>query len=182
MPLLMLITAATSAVAQDETAGTKADRKRAKIDRTTQDTLARLFSEDPDARGLMDTAYGYAVFSNIKIVFGLSAGGGGGVAVEKSTGERTYMKMGTAGIGIGLGGQRYHVVFLFEDEATFGHFILEGWQGDAAANAVAGTEGKNVKTSFSRGMAVYQLTGSGLMLKADVAGTKYWVNKRLNPR
>jgi hypothetical protein len=29
-------------------------------------------------------------------------------------------------------------------------------------------------------MAFYQLTEGGLMLQADISGTKYWKNKKLN--
>jgi hypothetical protein len=35
-------------------------------------------------------------------------------------------------------------------------------------------------TDFVNGLAVYQLTESGLMANADIAGTKYWQNKKLN--
>jgi hypothetical protein len=29
-------------------------------------------------------------------------------------------------------------------------------------------------------MAIYQITDKGLMALADIAGTKYWKNKKLN--
>ena len=38
----------------------------------------------------------------------------------------------------------------------------------------------NAETTFRNGLAVYQLTGTGLMLQADIAGTKYWKNRKLN--
>jgi len=179
LTVLAVLTTST-AFAQDEAQMTKADAKRTKIDTVAKESLARLFTEDPAARDLYDDAYGYAVFSNIKISFGISAGGGHGVAVFKKAGERSYMKMGTGGIGIGLGGQKYQVVFLFENKETFDDFVMVGWQGDAAANAVAGTQGKNAETTFTKGLAIYQLSENGLMLNADIAGTKYWLNKRLN--
>ena len=169
------------AVAQDEFQ-TKADRKRAKIDATAESSLARLFAEEPQARELFDSSYGYAVFTNIKVAFGISGGGGSGVAITKGTKARTYMKMGTGGIGIGLGGQKYQVIFLFETKDVFDDFVLVGWQGDASAHAVAGTSGKNAEASFTKGLALYQLSENGLMLHADVAGTKYWMDKRLNNR
>ena len=100
--------------------------------------------------------------------------------MNKSDYTRTYMKMGTVGVGLGLGGQKYQVVFLFQDEKTFSSFVNKGWQADASAKAVAGTAGANVKTSFVNGIAVYQMTDAGLMGQADVAGTKYWKYKKLN--
>lgn len=158
----------------------KAEQKKAEIDAMARQTLDRLFAGDQHAKTLFDMSFGYAVFDNLKITLGLSGGGGSGVAVVKETGQRIYMKMGSGGIGIGLGGQRSRIVFLFEDRSTFEDFVYNGWQGDAAANAVAGTRGENAITSFTQGMVMYQMTESGLMLKADVSGTKYWVDKKLN--
>jgi len=111
---------------------------------------------------------------------GVGVPGGNGVAVEKATGKRTYMKMGTGGIGFGLGGQKYQVIFLFQDRQTFENFVNKGWVAEASAKAAAGTSGANAKTTFTNGMAVYQLTDKGLMANADIAGTKYWKNDKLN--
>jgi len=35
-------------------------------------------------------------------------------------------------------------------------------------------------TAFVNGLAIYQLTEKGLILNADLAGTKYWKNDDLN--
>jgi len=102
------------------------------------------------------------------------------VAVNSATGQRTYMKMGTGGIGLGLGGQSYQIVFFFETQQAFDRFVTKGWQADASANAAAGTKGANETASFSNGVAVFQLTNKGLMAQADVSGTKYWKHKKLN--
>jgi len=154
--------------------------KRETIDETAQETLDQLFAEEPVAKKLYDQAYGYAVFDNVKVSLMISAGGGKGVAVNKKTGDRTYMNMGTAGVNIGLGGQKYQVVLLFQPEERFNKFVNKGWEADASANAVAGPLGKNAEATFRDGMAFYQLTEGGLMLQADIAGTKYWKAKKLN--
>ncbi len=159
---------------------TKAEYKRQKIDEVAKESMDRLFEKHDKAKGLYESAHGYAVFDNIKIAFGLSGGGGTGVAVTRENGARTYMKMGTAGIGVGLGGQKYRVVFLLQDEKTFNSFVDRGWQADATAKAAAGTAGVNVKTGFVNGMAIYQTTDKGLIARADVSGTKYWKYKKLN--
>jgi lipid-binding SYLF domain-containing protein len=90
------------------------------------------------------------------------------------------MKVGTVGVGLGLGVQKYQVVFLFQDEKTFRNFVDKGWQADATAQAAAGTAGVGGQTGFVNGIAIYQLTDKGLMASADIAGTKYWKNKKLN--
>ncbi len=158
----------------------KLKAKKDIIDAMAAETLRRLLERSPKAESLYEKAYGYAVFDSLKLALGISGGGGNGVAVRKDTGERIYMKMGTVGIGLGLGGQKYQVVFLFADRATFDNFVNRGWEADATAQAVAGTEGANAKTDFRNGMAVYQLTEAGLMAHVDIAGTRYWKNDKLN--
>ena len=160
--------------------GEKTADKRAKIDATAQEALDTVFAKNDKAKSLYNKAYGYAVFDNLKLSLGVSGGGGVGVAVDKSSGGRTYMRMGTGGLNLGLGGQKYQLVFLFQDAQTFGRFVDSGWQADAQANAVAGNLGANAGATFTNGIAVFQLTEAGLMLQADIAGTKYWKAKKLN--
>ena len=90
------------------------------------------------------------------------------------------MKMGTGGIGLGLGGQKYQAIFLFESEKNLNNFIEKGWQADTSAQAAAGNKGVNAGSSFRSGVAYYQITDKGLMAYADITGTKYWKNKKLN--
>jgi lipid-binding SYLF domain-containing protein len=184
--LLVVISGAALAGQQEEAdqgkdpKEAKRDYKRAKIDQNERETLARLFEEDAKAKRLFDQAAGYAVFDNTKISLGLTGGGGTGVAVDKESGQRTYMKMGTAGLNLGLGAQVYQIVFLFQDAETLHNFIEKGWEADASANAVAGTAGANAEATFRKGMAIYPLTQGGLMLQADISGTKYWKYEKLN--
>jgi lipid-binding SYLF domain-containing protein len=156
------------------------EAKRMKIDEMADLALKKVLAGNDKAERLYEMSYGWAAFNNLKIAFGFSGGGGSGVAVKIEGNERTYMKMGTVGIGLGLGGNRYQVVFLFQDERTFNSFVNQGWQADAGASAVAGKAGAEVKTDFVNGMAIYQVTDTGLMAHADIAGTKYWKNKKLN--
>jgi lipid-binding SYLF domain-containing protein len=178
--LLALALASSSVEAQEDWKSLKRESKRMKIDETAKEALDVLLAKSPKAEMLLHHAYGWAVFDNLKLALGFSGGGGNGVAVVKDTGERTYMQMGTAGIGLGLGANSYQVVFLFQDEQTFRTFVDNGWQADATASAVAGEAGAEAKTNFTNGLAIFQLTDKGLMLHADLAGTKYWKNKKLN--
>jgi lipid-binding SYLF domain-containing protein len=158
----------------------KQQAKATKIDDMADEALEELFTEHPRAKDLYAKAYGWAAFDNLKLAVGVSGGGGNGVAVNKQTGERTYMKMGTGGVGLGIGANKYQIVFLFQDETTFSNFVTKGWQADAGATAAAGVSAAEVKTDFVNGLAIYQMTEKGLMLNADIAGTKYWKNKKLN--
>lgn len=151
----------------------KAEEKRSKIDEREKEIMKELLG-DGDFSGLYEKSVGYAVFDNTKVAFGVSGGGGSGVAVGRESGERAYMKMGTAGVGLGIGAKTYQVIFLFETEKAFRKFVDKGWQADAQAGAAAGTAGAAAKTSFSNGVAVFVNSKKGLMASADVSGTKYW--------
>lgn len=174
------------AFAQDDEADdandkTTAAEKREKIDAMAKEALTTVTSGNESAKALFDKAYGYAVFDNLKLSFILASGRGRGVAVTKSDSAKTYMRMGTVGLNIGLGGQKYQVVMLFENKETFDKFTTKGWEADTQANAVAGQKGANAEATFRDGMAIYQITEKGLMLQADISGTKYWKDKKLNP-
>lgn len=157
----------------------KAEERRQEIDRNAQATLDDLLASQAGVRDLYGRAAGYAVFTVTKGGFIVSGGGGNGVAVNKATGQRTYMRMGTGGIGLGIGGQRYSLVMLFETEDRLGKFVAGGWDSSATAEAAAGQEGIAVRSSFIDGVAFYQITEKGLMAHADVTGTKFWVNDEL---
>jgi lipid-binding SYLF domain-containing protein len=154
--VVVLAIAAPGIVAGEEKSSKELERdaKRAKINEVAQETLQQLFAEKPNAKELYDEAVGWAVFDNTKVAFGISGGGGTGVAVSKASGKHVYMKMGTGGVGFGLGVNKFQVVFLFQNEEA--------------------------KTNFVNGLAIYQLTEKGLMLNADLAGTKYWLHDKLN--
>ena len=171
---------ATSVFAEEDWKAMKQASKAMKINETADDALNDLFAKNPKAKELFEKSYGWAAFNNLKLAFGFSGGGGDGVAVVRETGKKTFMKMGTVGIGIGLGINKYNVIFLFQDSQTFSNFVNKGWQADAGATAAAGKAAAEVKTDFTNGLAIYQITEKGLMANADIAGTKYWKNDKLN--
>jgi len=155
--------------------------RQGEIDANAEATLERLFAERSDARELYDRAAGYAVFAATKAGALLVSGGSGtGVAIDKTTGQKTYMRMGTGGIGFGLGAQRYDMIILFETAAVLNRFVQGGWDSSATAQAAVGQDGIAVRSSFIGGVAFFQLTEKGLMAHADVSGTRFWVIDRLN--
>jgi lipid-binding SYLF domain-containing protein len=170
----------TAAEEEGDWKSLKQESKRMKIDEMAKGALDQLLATNAKAKDLYENSYGWAVFDNLKIAIGISGGGGTGVAVEKATENKTYMKMGTGGVGLGLGANKYQVIFLFQDSKTFNNFVTSGWQADAGATASAGTAAADAKTNFVNGLAIYQITEKGLMANADVAGTKYWKDDKLN--
>ena len=167
-----------SAVTPAQSASAAARRQQ--IDANAKTALTALFAESAPAKALYGKAAGYAVFSATKAGFFVTGGSGTGVAVDKATGRRTYMRMGTGGIGLGIGAQRYDLVILFEDAAHLRRFLQGGWDASATAAAAAGKEGVAVRSSFIDGVAFFQLTKKGLMAQADVSGTRFWTIDDLN--
>lgn len=170
--------AAESAEKSNKEAGK--EEKRAEINKVADEALAVVLKDAPKAQELFEQAAGWAVFDNLRVTFIVSGGGGTGVAVDKASGKRTYMKMGTGGLSLGIGAQKYQVILFFDSADRLNSFIEQGWKAETGANAAAGTKGANIGTQFINGIAVYQITESGLMASADISGTKYSINKKLN--
>ncbi|MSU45716.1 MAG: hypothetical protein EXS42_00950 [Lacunisphaera sp.] len=112
-----------------------------------------------------------------------SFAGGHGVVVDKK-GHETFMKMGSAGIGLGLGVKDFRGVFIFHDQAKLDKFIERGWDFSAQADAAAKSDTKGAQIGgagkITEGVELYQLTKNGLALQATLQGTKYWKDKDLN--
>ena len=149
------------------------------------DVLSDLSKIKPDVKSQLTNAPGYAVLSNVNInIIFASFGGGYGVVKNNRTGNHTYMKMGEAGIGLGLGAKDFRVVFEFHNTDTMmNRFIEHGWafgaQADAAAKASekGGAVGGEVTVD---NITIYQLTETGLALQATIKDTKYWQDGSLN--
>jgi lipid-binding SYLF domain-containing protein len=153
---------------------------RKKIDTMADATLERLLAQNSGAKKLYGQSHAYAVFDTRKFSFMITTGYGAGVAVEKSSGKRTYMKMATGGANVGIGGEFFQLVILFENEKRFRSFMDSGIEAGTAAAAVLGTDSTGADIHFTDGTAVYQLTEKGLKLAADITGTKYWIDDDLN--
>jgi lipid-binding SYLF domain-containing protein len=176
---LVLCLASTAAFAD------KAEKERADIQKIEKDTLAKLYSVQPSAKRAIEGAAGYAVFHNFGMKILVAGGGSGkGVAVDRKTGKRTYMKMGEIQAGIGIGVKKFNVVFVFETPDKLDQFINQGWEFGAQTTAAAttGDQGASMQGALavSPGVWMYQLTEKGLALEATAKGTKYWKDSDLN--
>lgn len=180
LPLSAQETKTESGKSEQDWKNMKKEGKQKEVDSAAGAALDTLLKGNPKAKELYDKAYGWAAFDNLKLGFVISGSGGKGVAVAKKSGKRTYMEMGSAGIGLTFGGKKYEVVFLFQDSKTFNSFVTKGWQATAAASAEAGRAGGGAQTGFTNGMAVYQIDAKGLMASADISGTKYSIDKDVN--
>lgn len=179
--LLLLGLLAVAGLAQAATPQEKQEEIRGMAKRT----LERLYFTQPTARGVVERAAGYAVFSNFGMkIFVAGGGSGDGVAVNNKSGAETFMKMAEIQAGLGFGIKEFRVVFVFETEQALGRFVESGWELGGEATAAAQISGMGDAYagaySVSPGVWMYQLTDTGLSLQLTVKGTKYWKNPDLN--
>ncbi|XDA97414.1 hypothetical protein AB1M95_15005 [Sulfitobacter sp. LCG007] len=159
------------------------EETRLRIDATADAALERLFAETPSARDLFELSAGYAVFDARRVtLIGISGGYGRGVAVSRETGTRTYMKMGTGGLGLalGVGGFDRKIIILFETEFGFLDFVQNGYDATAEAGSMFGEEKAEQAVRFVDGRSVFVLTKKGWKISAHAAGTRYWRDGDLN--
>ena len=154
------------------------------INTMADETLQRLYADKPSTKDEVKEAAGYAAFSNanVNIIF-VGAGGGYGVVVDNVTGDKTYMKMGSGGVGFGVGVKDFRQVMIFNTKETMDLFVDSGWTfgGHADAAAKAGDKGGEASGEGAFGQVkVYSMTESGLALQAMGTGTKYYKDKELN--
>lgn len=147
-------------------------------------TLDQLYKENPKARTQIRKAAGYGVFgvTGVQILF-VGGSGGRGIVRDNLTGRDTYMKMGAVSGGLGVGFQDSRTVLIFRSRDVLKKFLDKGWTfgGETAATAkVEGRGGSAGELETPEGIAVYQLTKTGLMAKGTVQGTKYWKDDELN--
>lgn len=166
------------------TSGTTVQEKRQAVITMKNDVLSELYKTHPEAKAEIASAPGYAVFSNanVNIIF-VSFSGGYGMVQNNATSKQTFMKMGEAGVGLGLGVKDFRAVFIFNNRDTLDKFISNGWEfgGHADAAAKAADKGAAVGgEALVNGIKIYQITKSGLALQATVKGTKYWLDDELN--
>ena len=160
------------------------DEKIQSINTMADETLQRLYTEKPATKDEIKEAAGYAAFTNanVNIIF-VGVSGGYGVVVDNETGEKTYMKMGSGGVGFGVGVKDFRQVMVFNTKETMDQFVDSGWTfgGHADAAAKAGDKGGAASGEGALGqIKVYSMTESGLALQAMGTGTKYYKDKELN--
>jgi lipid-binding SYLF domain-containing protein len=176
----LILLVAALAIAKDSP-----DQKRDKTRKMADQTLDDLYKVQPTAQAAIRKAAGYAVFNNMGAnLLLLSTARGAGIAVNSKTKRETFMKMISAGAGLGLGVKGYRVIFVFESDATFTRFLDSGWSGsaqtDAAAKAGKSGAAYSGAVEVDPGIWVYQITKNGLALQLTLQGTKYYKDGDLN--
>ncbi len=165
--------------------GNTPEQKRAFVNEMAGATLVELYERNPEAKSLIERAVGYAVFSDINtqlLYFG--TGNGYGVVTDNSDGTKIYMRMGEASAGLGVALKDFREVIIFNDKNAFDDFVTKGWNFGAQGEAAAVYEGSGSQTSgnvpLDSAILVYQITESGIALRANMSASKYWIDDDLN--
>ncbi|MFZ0706328.1 MAG: YSC84-related protein [Candidatus Korobacteraceae bacterium] len=177
----LMLAASLSRAADDN------EKDRQKIEKMAAQTLQDLYKLQPASKAAIQKSAGYAVFNNTGTnILLLSTARGAGIAVNSKTKQETFMKMVSAGGGLGIGVKDYRVIFIFQNEGALNQFLNSGWSGSAQADAAAKAGDKGGAYSgaeeMSPGVWVYQITKNGLALQATLQGTKYYKNDDLNKK
>jgi lipid-binding SYLF domain-containing protein len=161
------------------------EKEQAEVRQAAQTSLDAVYKLQPSARKAVESAAGYAAFSNFGMkILVAGSGSGKGIAVNNRTKATTYMKMAELQAGLGFGVKKFHLVWVFENEKALNTFVNSGWQlgAQATASAQAGGKGAGYQgaVSVSPGVWLYQVTGDSLALELTAKGTKYYKDDDLN--
>jgi lipid-binding SYLF domain-containing protein len=161
------------------------EEEQAKIRKGVSQTLQDLYKLQPGAQAAIQKAPGYAVFKNFGTnLLVVSTASGKGIATNNQTKQDTFMKMISAGAGLGVGVKDFRVVFVFGTDKAFNNFLDSGWSGSAQTDAAAkaGKSGGAVSgaVEVAPDVYVYQFTKNGLALQLTLQGTKYYKDDDLN--
>jgi lipid-binding SYLF domain-containing protein len=177
--------AAAAAAAPRIALAEKKDDQRAEVRKAAQQALEAVYKAQPAARKAVESAAGYAAFSNfgMKILIA-GSGSGKGMAVNNKTKAVTYMKMVEVQAGLGFGVKKFQLVWVFETEKALDDFVTTGWTigAQATASAKSGEKGAAYQgaVAVAPGVWLYQLTGDSLALELTAKGTKYYKDDELN--
>jgi lipid-binding SYLF domain-containing protein len=162
------------------------EEQRASIRKASDQALAELYKAQPSARGYIEKAAGYAVFSNFGVKILVAGGGSGrGIVIDNKTKKETFMRMAEVQAGLGFGAKNFRLVWVFEKKSDLDRFVNSGWElgAQATASAKVAGQGASVLTgavSVMPGVWLYQLTDDGLALELTAKGTKYYRDDALN--
>jgi len=178
MSMVLSLALVLSACSTAPMSKSEKEEKRDSVRAMASKTLANLEKKNPEARTAIADAAGYAVFSDIglKIIY-MGTAKGGGIAVDNKTKQETFMKMFELQPGLGLGAEKYRVVFVFETPEAFHSFVTTGRElgADAMAAAKNKTKGGALAgaVTLSKDVYMFQVDTEGAIVGVGITGAKF---------
>ena len=163
------------------------DEVRAKLDEMSVQVLDRMYQKYPSSKEAVENAYAYCTISASAVKWGFYGDDHGrGVAVNKQTDERIYMKMKEMSLGVNFGAKEYDLLFVIQDQKAWERFISGSikFGGEASAQASDGVSGGTVADAsiLAKGVWVYQLDKKGLAVELSFKGMRISPFRSLNPK
>jgi lipid-binding SYLF domain-containing protein len=150
----------------------KTESGRRSLEARADATLESMRGRDPGLPGLLDTAYGYAVFPDVgKGGAVVGAAYGHGVLFERGQ-LSGYVELNQGSIGAQLGGETFAELVVFHDRDAVDRLKTGTFEFGANASAIALTTGAAVRATFTDGVAVFTEPKGGLMAELTVSGQK----------
>lgn len=141
----------------------------------SKQTIADFQSADPNLTSFMANSAGYAVFPSVG-KGGLVVGGARGTGLLFENGVITgQTRLTQASIGAQAGGQTFSQIICFQNPGVVSNFKNGKFQLSADINAVAisSSVSKSLPLTYTRGIAVFTMPRSGLMVQAAVGGQRF---------
>jgi lipid-binding SYLF domain-containing protein len=139
----------------------------------SKQAVADFKKADSTLQTFFDKSAGYVIFPDVgKGGFIVGGARGKGLVYEKTKliGQATLTQ---ASIGAQVGGQTFSELIFFETPGALEDFKDSKFEMSAEVSAVAAAEGKSKSADYKRGVAVFTLPKTGLMVSASIGGQKF---------
>ena len=161
------------------------DEQRAKLNEMSGQVLERMYQKYPSSVEAVENCYAYCTISSSSVKWGFFGDDHGrGVAVNKETNERIYMKMKEVSVGVNFGAKEYDLLFIIADKAAWDRFISGNikFGSEVTANASDGVNGVSYAnaTVAAEGVQVYQLDKKGFAAELTFKGARITPYRTLN--
>ncbi len=177
---LVLMTASTVLAAKETP-----DQVRAKLNEMSGQVLDRMYEKYPSSASAVRNSYAYCTISASGVKWGFFGDDHGrGVAVNKQTGERIYMKMKEVSLGLNFGAKEYDLLFVIINKEAWDRFISGNikFGTEVSAQVSDGVTGETFAnaTIVANGVWVYQLDKKGLAVEFSLKGARISPYRTLN--
>ena len=163
------------------------DETRAKLDQMSVEVLDKMYAKYPAAKSAVDESYAYCTISASSVKWGFFGDDHGrGLAYNKETGKKIYMKMKEASLGLNFGAKEYDLLFVIQNKAAWERFISGNikFGTEVSAQASDGVNGDTFAdaTIVANGVWVYQLDKKGLAFELSLKGARISPFRTLNDK
>jgi hypothetical protein len=166
--------------------GKPEDYRPTDLNAMSQQTLRDLYAAQPEARRLIASSPGYAVFDEIKpVMVANDISNVYGLAVNRHNGQRTVLRMAGLSEWYGAGLANSRAVVIFRDPAMFRTFVNDGWSMGIDAQAAAMRDRSRSGTAMADDSSidpiVYHLSRDRVEISATLGARKVWRDGALRP-